>query len=57
MKRYPLSRVRGGRTNYPMPEVRGSGREEQPHIKGAAAARAQEGQEKLLHLQGQEGQL
>ena len=56
MKRYLLSRVRGGRTNYPMPEVRGSGREEQPHIKGAAAARAQEGQEKLLHLQGQEGQ-
>ena len=30
------------------------GREEQPHIQGAAAARAQEGREERLHLQGQE---
>ena len=39
--------------------ARGQGRgpEEQPHLQGAAAARAQEGQEELLHVQGQEGQL
>ena len=29
---------------YPMPEVRGRGLEEQPHVQGAAAAQAQEGQ-------------
>ena len=40
-----------------MPEVRGDGSEGQPHVQGAAAARAQEGQEELLHHQGQEGQL
>ena len=40
-----------------MSEVRGSGREELPHVQGAATAWAQEGREKLLHLQGQEGQL
>ena len=33
----------------------GGGREEQPHIQGAVAARAQEGREELLHVQGQEG--
>ena len=38
-----------------MPEVRGGGREEQPHVHRAVAARAQEGQEELLHIQGQEG--
>ena len=41
--------------SYPTPEVRGGDREEQPHIQGAVAARAQEGQEELLHVQGQEG--
>ena len=40
-----------------MPEVRGSSREEQPHIQGAVAARAQEGLEELLHVQCQEGWL
>ena len=30
------------------------GREEKPHVQGAAAAQAQEGREELLHLQGQE---
>ena len=39
-----------------MPEVRGCGQEEQSHFQGAAAAWAQEGQEELLHIQGQEGQ-
>ena len=41
--------------SYPSCKVRGGGREEQPHIQGVAAARAQEGQEELLHIQGQEG--
>ena len=43
--------------SYRTPEVRGSSREEQPQIQGAAAAWAQEGQEELLHVQGQEGWL
>ena len=38
-----------------MPDVRGGGREELPHIQGAVAAQAQEGREELLHVQGQEG--
>ena len=39
-----------------MPEVRGGGREEQPHFQRAVAARAQEGLEELFQVQGQEGQ-
>ena len=31
---YPTSEVRGGGTNYLMPEVRGTGREELPHPRG-----------------------
>ena len=42
--------------SYPMPEARGGSREKQPHIQGVVAARAQEGLEELLHVQGQEGQ-
>ena len=42
--------------SYPMSEVRGASREEQPHVQGAAAMLAQEGKEDLLHIQGQEGQ-
>ena len=38
-----------------MPEARGRGWEEQPHLQGAVAARVQEGLEELLHVQGQEG--
>ena len=41
--------------SYPTPEVRGSGLEEQAHVQGAVAVRAQEGREELLHVQGQEG--
>ena len=41
--------------SYPPPEVRGGSREKQPHIQGAVAVRVQEGQEELLHVQGQEG--
>ena len=36
-------------------EARGGGREDQPHIQGAVAARAQEGLEELSHIEGQEG--
>ena len=41
--------------SYPVIEVRGSSREEQSHVQGAVAARAQEGLEELFHVQGQEG--
>ena len=44
-----------GRTNH-TPEAWGGGREDQPHIQGAMAARAQEGLEELSHVEGQEGQ-
>ena len=40
----------------PPAEFRGGGREEQPHVQGAVDAWAQEGQEELLHVQGQERQ-
>ena len=62
MALFPRAKVRGLRSglavkrSYPMPEVRGSGREEQPHVQGAVAAWVQEGREELLHVQGQEGQ-
>ena len=36
---------------YPMPKVRGDGREVQPHIQGAVAAWAQEGRQELLQVQ------
>ena len=48
------SGVAAGRS-YPSTEARGSGREEQPHVQGALASRAQEGLEELFHVQGQEG--
>ena len=41
---------------YPTPNARGGGWEDQPHIQGAVAARAQEGLEELSHVEGQEGQ-
>ena len=37
-------------------KVRGGSWEKQPHVQGVVAARAQEGPEELLHIQGQEGQ-
>ena len=43
------------RRSYPMPEVRGCGREKQLHLQGAVAALEQEGREELLHVQGQKG--
>ena len=39
----------------PMPEARGGGREELPHVQGAMAVQAQEGLEELSHVEGQEG--
>ena len=39
-----------------MPEARGCGREDQPHVQGAVAVQAQEGLEELPHIEGQEGQ-
>ena len=54
---YPMPEVgAAAETSYPTPEVRGCGREEQPHVQGAAAAWVQEDQEELHHVQGQEGQ-
>ena len=41
--------------HVPTPEVRDGDWEEQPHIQGAVAARAQEGLEELSHVEGQEG--
>ena len=38
-----------------MPEARGGGQEDQPHIQGVVAARAQEGLEELSYDEGQEG--
>ena len=42
-----------GDTPRPKPEAKGGGREEQPHVPGAVAARAQEGLEELFHVEGQ----
>ena len=43
----------GGWEEQPTPEARGGSREDQPHVQGAVAA--QEGLEKLSHVEGQEG--
>ena len=56
---YPTSKVRGSGPeelpHAPTPEARGSGWEDQLHVQGAVAARAQEGLEELSHIEGQEG--
>ena len=49
-------RTKHSREEPPLARGRGGSLEEQPYIQGATAARAQEGQEELLHFQGQEGQ-
>ena len=41
--------------SYTASKARGDGREEPQNIQGVVAARAQEGLEELLHIQGQEG--
>ena len=50
-----LRRRRNGREKLPC--VRGQERQPggQPHVRGAVAARAQEGLEQLYHVDGQEG--
>ena len=50
----PRSGAAAGK-NYPKPEARGGGQEEQPYIQGEVAVRQQEGGEELLHIEGQEG--
>ena len=42
--------------SHPVPEARGGGQEEQPHVQGAVAWGSQEGPEELSHFEGQEGQ-
>ena len=52
---YPASEVGGAaERRYPESEARGGGRDKQPHFQGVVAARAKEGLEELLHVQGQE---
>ena len=57
-----MSGAAAGRT-YPPPEAKGGGREKQPHLQGAVAARAQEGLEEgaggeeIPLVQGKEQQL
>ena len=41
--------------SHPVPEARGSGWEEQPHVQGAVPAQAQEGLEEPSNVEGQEG--
>ena len=38
-----------------MPEARGCGQEDQPHVQRAVAVQAQEGLEELSQVEGQEG--
>ena len=42
--------------SYPASEAKGGSREEQPHLQGVVAVRAQEGLEELSHVEGQERQ-
>ena len=49
-----MSRAVPGRS-HPAPKARGSSREEQPHILGTVAARAQEGLEELPTLKVRKG--
>ena len=55
-KRYPGTRsgVAAGRS-YPTPKTRGGGWEDQPHVQGAVAVRAQEGLEELFHVKVRRG--
>ena len=46
----------GGWEEQPHAQGQGQWREDQTHVQGAVAARAQEGLEELSHVEGQEGQ-
>ena len=56
---YSTSKVRGGGReklpHSPKPEAKGGGGEDQPHVQGAVAVRAQEGLEELSHIEGKDG--
>ena len=52
----PHARGEVAKRSYPTSKARGSGREDQPQVQGAMAARAQEGLEELSHIESQEGQ-
>ena len=55
---YPTVEVgAAAKRSYPTSKVRDGSGEEQRQVQGAVAARAQEGREELLHVQGQEGRL
>ena len=45
----------GGRKELPHAQGQGSDREEQSHVQGVVAARAQEGLEEPSHVDSQEG--
>ena len=45
----------GGGEEQPHNRGQGGGREVQPQVQGAVAARVQEGLEELSHVEGQEG--
>ena len=55
-REYKIAFYCGFNLYFPTPEARGGGREDQPHVQGAVAARAQEGLEELSHIEGQEGE-
>ena len=50
----PRSGVAAGRS-YPLPQARGDGWEEQPHVQGAVAMQAQDGLEEPSQIESQEG--
>ena len=47
--------TRTAERSYPTSEVRGGGREEQPHVQGAVAVWTQEGLEELFHVKVRRG--
>ena len=47
--------TRTAERSYPTSEVRGGGREEQPHVQGAVAVRTKEGLEELFHVKVRRG--
>ena len=51
---HPRSGAVAGRS-YPTPKARDGGREEQPHLQGGVAAKAQEALKELFHVQSQKG--
>ena len=51
----PLIQGKEQRLHFAGAAVKGGGREDQPYLQGAVAARAQEGLEELSHVEDQEG--